>query len=167
MTYTSHGHHIQGTVKDENLRPKMVARCGGPGLCDICSRQAIQETERLRTEERLDNPLNLIDPQTRAKMAVVENRKFTFWDIDNNCSLYEDLTVDDLYVFFFAYILGGWKCYISSDAWTDTSIYEVTYNVAEEMIYLNAYKKFEEEQIPDSSDYKMAKLRERLDRKKD
>lgn len=40
MTYTSHGHHIDGTIKDDN-RPLKVARCGGPGLCDICSKEAM------------------------------------------------------------------------------------------------------------------------------
>ena len=36
--YTSHGHHIRGTIKDED--PKSVARCGGPGLCSKCSVEA-------------------------------------------------------------------------------------------------------------------------------
>lgn len=37
--YTSHGHQIPGTMVDEE-RPKSVARCGGPRLCSICSREA-------------------------------------------------------------------------------------------------------------------------------
>lgn len=36
--YTSHGHHIPGTVLDDN--PPPIARCGGPGLCDACSKEA-------------------------------------------------------------------------------------------------------------------------------
>lgn len=160
MTYTSHGHHIEGTSTENP--PGLRARCGGPGLCDICSRQSIQERERVRTDDRLQNPINLVDPQTRAKQAVVENRKFEFWDIDNNCSEYEDLTVDDIYVFFFAYILGGWKCYLSSDAWDDTSIYEVTYNIAEEKMYVNGYKKFSEQTVEDSADFRLAQLKLKL-----
>lgn len=39
MTFTSHGHHIPGTL---DLRPYggPVARCGGPGLCPVCSQEA-------------------------------------------------------------------------------------------------------------------------------
>lgn len=37
--YTTHGHHIPGTTKDENF-PEQVARCGGPSLCSQCSREA-------------------------------------------------------------------------------------------------------------------------------
>lgn len=38
MAYTTHGHHIEGT-KVEGIQPPKVARCGGPGLCDQCSRE--------------------------------------------------------------------------------------------------------------------------------
>ena len=36
--YTSHGHRITGVV--QTGRPASVARCGGPGLCTVCSREA-------------------------------------------------------------------------------------------------------------------------------
>lgn len=39
MAYTSHGHHIRGTV-DNHERPVKVARCGGPGLCRVCGLEA-------------------------------------------------------------------------------------------------------------------------------
>lgn len=39
MAYTTHGHHIEGTPRsDRNIRP--VARCGGPRICTLCSREA-------------------------------------------------------------------------------------------------------------------------------
>jgi hypothetical protein len=37
--YTSHGHPIPGRLLDPSRRP-LVARCGGPGLCSACSREA-------------------------------------------------------------------------------------------------------------------------------
>lgn len=37
--YTSHGHHIPGTIKNDD-RPAQVARCGGPGLCKVCMKEA-------------------------------------------------------------------------------------------------------------------------------
>ena len=39
MAYTSHGHHIPGTI-DDHQRPEKIARCGGPMLCKVCSKQA-------------------------------------------------------------------------------------------------------------------------------
>ena len=37
--YTSHGHRITGVF--QTGRPTSVARCGGPGLCGVCSREAV------------------------------------------------------------------------------------------------------------------------------
>lgn len=42
MAYTTHGHHIAGTMTDDIQRP--VARCGGPALCRTCSAQAAVAT---------------------------------------------------------------------------------------------------------------------------
>lgn len=39
MTWTSHGYHIDGTVKT-GTAPDSTARCGGPGLCLSCSSDA-------------------------------------------------------------------------------------------------------------------------------
>ena len=40
--YTSHGHRITGVV--QTGRPASVARCGGPGLCAVCSLEASMAT---------------------------------------------------------------------------------------------------------------------------
>ena len=40
--YTSHGHHIPGTIKNDD-RPEQVARCGGPRICKVCMREAMTE----------------------------------------------------------------------------------------------------------------------------
>ena len=37
MTYTSHGHHIPDSPNSDETEVVRVARCGGPGLCSICS----------------------------------------------------------------------------------------------------------------------------------
>ena len=39
MTYTSHGHHIEGTEEDPR-KPYYVYHCGGPKLCPTCSHEA-------------------------------------------------------------------------------------------------------------------------------
>lgn len=38
MTYTSHGHHIPGTILDSQ-RPTLVARCGGVTFCTECAKE--------------------------------------------------------------------------------------------------------------------------------
>jgi hypothetical protein len=45
MPYTSHGHPY-GVVDTDEPKPVVVARCGGPGLCQLCSVQAGQLKER-------------------------------------------------------------------------------------------------------------------------
>lgn len=41
MTYTRHGHHIDGTERPEGLPPP-IARCGGPAICGMCSHDLAQ-----------------------------------------------------------------------------------------------------------------------------
>lgn len=58
MTYTAHGHHINGTIKNKHDSPVSVARCGGPGLCESCSKQAVQVLNQQSNKELdLDNCL--------------------------------------------------------------------------------------------------------------
>lgn len=52
------------------------------------------------------------------------------------------LTVEQVYVVWFCYILGNWKALLSTTV-TDGMYYEVTHNVAKEETYLDAYKKWE------------------------
>jgi len=56
MAYTSHGWHITGSPEDEDI-PEAKARCGGPGLCGLCSSQQAswqQEAARLGLIASLD-----------------------------------------------------------------------------------------------------------------
>lgn len=53
MPYTSHGHWYGETEPTgTEARPSLVARCGGPGLCPDCARQAIvQPSTRLVADD--------------------------------------------------------------------------------------------------------------------
>lgn len=44
MTYTSHGHLIPGSPVDAES-PEKIFRCGGPGLCAVCTRESGEWTE--------------------------------------------------------------------------------------------------------------------------
>lgn len=52
----------------------------------------------------------------------------------------------EVYVVWFCYILGGWKCLVSTTL-PDGMYYEVTYNKDNGSIYLDAYKKFDNVEI--------------------
>lgn len=56
--YTSHGHHITGTPKEETP-PEHVVRCGGPIICQECSRQASRATREQR-ETHTEDTLNKV-----------------------------------------------------------------------------------------------------------
>lgn len=51
-----------------------------------------------------------------------------------------------VYVVWFCYILGGWKCLVSTTL-PDGMYYEVTYDNYNSSIYLDAYKKFDNVEI--------------------
>ncbi len=64
MPYTSHGHHIPGTILA--VRPGgPVARCGGPGLCDKCSAEAYQTLKLV--EKTLDTQAVIESPKLETK----------------------------------------------------------------------------------------------------
>lgn len=46
MTYTSHGHHIPDSTTEDETEVPRKARCGGPGLCAICSTETGKWAER-------------------------------------------------------------------------------------------------------------------------
>ena len=84
MTLTSHGHHIPGSPEEVGDSPPK-ARCGGPGLCGVCSSQTSvwqQEAERLGVLADLDNASvqhqGILVPQVyQSKIVNIEAIQFT------------------------------------------------------------------------------------------
>lgn len=84
MTYTSHGHHIQGSPVDFGDAPPM-ARCGGPGLCGVCTSQSDlwrQEAERLGVLADLDAAIPqhqgiIVPNKYQTKVVDIEAIQFT------------------------------------------------------------------------------------------
>lgn len=74
------------------------------------------------------------DPQTMAKTAVREY-------IDKHLEKTDEKPTYQVYVVWFTYVLGSWKCLVSSTL-PDGMYYEVTYSVVKNEMYLDAYKKF-------------------------
>lgn len=81
--FTSHGHQIIGTVA-EAARPKAVARCGGPGLCVQCSREAARATGETHSEDTMElvywalGRAGLADVQITAAINEMQNAGILF-----------------------------------------------------------------------------------------
>lgn len=56
------------------------------------------------------------------------------------------ITLDDVYIVWFCKTLQNWKALLSTTL-PDGMYYEVTYNGDKEEVYLDAYKKFENQKI--------------------
>lgn len=70
-------------------------------------------------------------------------------EVKNNLLEITDNTpfeIDNVYVVWFCYILGGWKALVSTSL-PDGMYYEVTCNISKREIYLDAYKKFKNVQL--------------------
>lgn len=140
MTYTKHGHHIPGTVKNGSLGSQTVARCGGVRLCKECIDDAAhvyldeivkQETllqEISPDQRKIDN----VDPQIQARVLVEQYLNTNEHYIDS----------DEIFVVWFCYTLGNWKCLLSTTK-DDDQYYEVTFRAEKNEIYLDCYKKAE------------------------
>ncbi len=84
MTLTSHGHHIPGSPAETGDSPPK-ARCGGPGLCGVCTSQTDTwriEAERLGVLAELDEALTqhegiLVAKVYQTKVVNIEAIQFT------------------------------------------------------------------------------------------
>lgn len=75
MAFTSHGHHISGTILIDADKPERVARCGGPGLCSECSKEA-HRFRFLANEDNVSKPSSIPIPPLHER---------TFTDIGPEC----------------------------------------------------------------------------------
>ena len=56
------------------------------------------------------------------------------------------ITLDDVFIVWFCKTLQNWKALLST-TWHDGMYYEVTYNGDKKEVYLDAYKKFDNQKI--------------------
>lgn len=140
MTYTSHGHHIPGSPTDDEHGSNRM-RCGGPAICTVCQRDAGLWARRIDpvtaavpfedTSGYADNPDRYLD---KVKLLVVSA---------HNSHVEEEdfLTIDNLYIVSFTYILGGYKAMVSTNVSGDGLYFEVTHNATKEESYVDQYHK--------------------------
>lgn len=142
--YTSHGHHMPGTVEDPRMQPRRV-ECGGINVCPQCSAEA--SPLRSRTADSVkspDNPLDVVSPVTKARMLVFGYVKAQLEKTDTHVTFEEG----EVYVVWFCKTLQNWKALVSTTL-PDGMYYEVTYNGDKRETYIDSYKKFHNVKIPD------------------
>lgn len=137
MSFTSHGHHIPGTLKG-NFTPSDVARCGGVNLCPRCKSE-VESSMAFQVGEP-------IDYQARARKMVVQYVDKMYMA---SASGTNDLpTAYNVYVVWFTKTLKNWKCLLSTTI-DDGMYYELTHDGDKGETYLDAYKHVENVVIPD------------------
>lgn len=82
MPYTSHG-HAYGVIDTDQPRPAAVARCGGPGLCSVCAREAGRDVRPSRAYRRFrKRPVEVVAVQ---------------WTGDNTAELWDAFSAANIY----------------------------------------------------------------------
>lgn len=144
--YTTHGHYIPYT-KPTYLLQDYTLRCGGLISCSKCYGEAWNAlTVMLSPDDpiRKISLMNKISRDTKARMLVAryynDNRKLP----DEQ----PELTLSEVHIVWFAKTLGNWKALVTTDL-PDDVYYEVTYNGAKEVTYVDVYKKTANVAYPD------------------
>lgn len=137
MAYTSHGHHIPGTIKGEGT-PGERARCGGVGNCTRCTGEAKSAVINSRMVGEKG------DYQGQFKNLV---RDYVVGNWTFNRS-HDPLPKFDVYVVWFSKTLQNAKAMLATTL-PDNRYFEVTYNGDEEVTYFDVYEKLENVVIPD------------------
>lgn len=150
MTRTRHGHHIRGTVLDDDI-PVNIARCGGPSMCKQCAEDVIEHVQATAIAAGYIQPGDFVtsfssddegvDYVLKAKRAVV--LYVNGGKVENQYIL----TESDVYVVWFCRILKNWKALVSTIL-PDGMYYELTYNGDKEELYLDAYQRLDNVVLP-------------------
>lgn len=127
-----------GMVFGASIGPFKVYNENDPKLFEIGEKLV---ADNLKANPARPEPADL---PFRARQEVVEyaNNKFEITDGTN-------VTTDDVYVVWFAFVLGGWKALVSTTL-PDGKYYEVTYNKDKRETYIDVYVKFDNVAIPDA-----------------
>ena len=146
--WTSHGHHIPGTDRDDAARPDYVS-CGGIGNCDAC------DSEAEVVDDISASVLNTTTKTVVTKSEFVEGKNLTMSDrarklVHDYIRATSDTVpaMDDIYVVWFSKTLQNWKALVSTNL-PDNMYYEITHSGDLKVTYLDAYRKVANVSIPD------------------
>jgi hypothetical protein len=143
VSYTSHGHHIPGTTKDDERGQVDRARCGGVALCTVCQQDAARAYEPDLPEVDGTKFFEDISEYDQHPDRFLRAAKLYVVGANNNRVDNEDqeLSVEDLYIVWFAKTLQNWKALISTSKAGDGLYFEVTHNGDKRETYVDTYIK--------------------------
>jgi hypothetical protein len=123
MATTSHGIHIPGTSIDDDIpvADKMPECAGSIESCASCR----SESDVFMSDHA--------EPTEIAKRLVMQEVCETYAEMG-------DIPTFVVYIYFFGYVLGGWKAEVSTSL-PDKLVYEVTYNALKSEAYVDTYVK--------------------------
>lgn len=168
MSWTRHGHHIEGSdYNNEAYRPA-VARCGGPSLCDGCKADVIAFHQanpeilrcrcgKLKTEESPGCEWHDAHSETShvpegipfsSSDELIPDQYFDkikrlvveVYNEKINDDRENPLTVEEVYIPWFSKTLKNWKATASTSR-ADGRYYEVTYDGVNHCAYVDVYVK--------------------------
>jgi len=128
MVYTTHGHHIPGTILDE--RPIQLARCGGIRTCRECQREA---AEVLGKEGNV--PAQEVDPAECQETAKELVREYI-------TARYETDKTYEVHVEMFTSVGKTWKAILSTSL-PNSAVFTVEYYALKQETTLRIYAQTE------------------------
>lgn len=134
--FTSHGHHIPGTVLG-SWRPEQTSRCGGPKYCRKCVDEVNEYWGNQDGSSDFASNI-LIDYEANAKQKL---RQY----IDSH---YDTPPAYEIRVTWSCKTLQNWKGILVTDM-NDQKMYEVIYDGDKKRTYIDEYHKFQNVSIPD------------------
>lgn len=131
MAFTSHGHHIPGTLLGD-FKPHTTSRCGGIALCSRC---------RVEAEEHIAFMIG--EPTNYPEIAIQTLRKYL-----TTKPSYVSREPFSIYVITFSKTLQNWKALMGTTL-DDSMVFELTHDGAKRVTYLKAFHSIDDQLIPD------------------
>lgn len=143
MTYTSHGHHIPGTGRDDERGQVERVRCGGVIICSVCQKEMAKIFASDLPDPGVNEHFEDSSEYDQDPDRFLKHAKLFVIGAYNNTVENEDmqLSVDDLYIVWFTKTLRNWKCMISTAREGDGLYFEVTHNGEALETYVDTYLK--------------------------
>jgi len=152
--YTSHGHHIPGTVL-ESVRPIRVARCGGVSLCKVCKSEAENIPTPIAPDLPKETPVDIVvaeeDFIVTAKALVRTEIISAIEELHARAGIETKINPFTVKVVWACKTLQNWKAWVISD-FPDRLMYEVTHNGDKKETYIDTYEKQHQTIVPDSEE---------------
>jgi hypothetical protein len=145
VTYTSHGHHIPGTITSDEHGQIPRARCGGTVICSVCAKDANAIVSAL--DKGLDVAGFFEAPAiVKGNQKALEKAKLFIVGARNNVTSNEEdiITVDDVGIFeFYSNDLGWWAKALVNQVYTEGLLFVVTHTVSNDTTVVETYIKIE------------------------